>query len=187
MTSASDTKPNRANARTCTGPKTAYGKTRAAQNARRHGLSLSVLSDSTLSTQVESIAQKIVGGADSEVYEFACRVAEAQVDLIRIRQARHDLLARNISDPHYQEIEVMDYNTKLTRKIARSIGMLTPIPPELMAEFRSVLPQGPQKVAAVLSDLSEQLMRMDRYERRALSRRKFAIRALDALRRQAAA
>jgi hypothetical protein len=47
-------------------------------------------------------------------------------------------------------------------------------------------PEGAEKFAYILSDLRLQLIAMDRYERRALSRRKFAIRAFDLATRQAA-
>ena len=47
-------------------------------------------------------------------------------------------------------------------------------------------PQGPKKFVYILADLTKRLNAIDRYERRALSRRKFAIRELDALRRQMA-
>ncbi len=46
-------------------------------------------------------------------------------------------------------------------------------------------PQGAEKLAYILSDLASKLVAIDRYERRALSRRKFAIRDFDAARLKA--
>jgi hypothetical protein len=89
MTSARKIKANRANAQASTGPKTARGKLRSAQNSRRHGLSLSVTSDPVLSGRVEALARKIAGDtAGHNIYQLARRVAEAQVELQRVRYAR---------------------------------------------------------------------------------------------------
>jgi hypothetical protein len=159
MTSPRKIKSNRANAQASTGPKTAQGKARAAQSARRHGLSLSIVSDPMLSEHVESVAKEIVGDiTDREIYEHARRIAEAQIDLIRIRRARHHLLVHNIDD---------NPECRMTEPPAHDAP-----------------PQSLQKAAASSSELAKQLVLMSRYEQRALSRRKFAIRAFDLVRRQ---
>jgi hypothetical protein len=63
--------------------------------------------------------------------------------------------------------------------------LLKPLAVRILDYARS-RPEGPQIFATILSDMTQRLAVMDRYERRALSRRKFAIRAFDAARRQAA-
>jgi hypothetical protein len=126
MSSARKIKANRANAQASTGPRTAKGKVRAAQNARRHGLNLPVVSDPVLSEQCKTLARKIAGVSGNEAYQLACRVAEAEIDVIRIRQARLDLLARTVSDPDYGSSEAVDYNIKLAIKCARHNIMIFP-------------------------------------------------------------
>jgi hypothetical protein len=76
MTTPRRVEANRANARKSTGPRTRQGKARAARSARRHGLSIPVLADSSLSKKVDELAHKIVGrGASPGRLEYARRVA----------------------------------------------------------------------------------------------------------------
>src|SRR5262245_5306954 len=75
LISACRTKANRANARASTGPKTDQGRAHSARNARRHGLSLPVLSNPALSEEVEPLARDIAGaGATQEILELASRL-----------------------------------------------------------------------------------------------------------------
>ena len=79
---------NRCNARASTGPRSAAGKARAAQNARRHGLSAAAR-DPVYDQEVVALAHRIVGDeADGHRLALARRIAEAQVDLMRARRAR---------------------------------------------------------------------------------------------------
>ena len=147
MTSERKAQSNRANARKSTGPRTPRGKAHAARNARRLGLSLSVLADPVLSDQVAVLTREIVGEAsDGNIRELARRVAEAQIDLQRVRQARHQFLSTRLKRP------------------GRASSSPAPDPHEL---------------ANILVQNLKEINAMDRYERRALSRRRFAIRALD--------
>ncbi len=149
MTTARQIFANRVNARKSTGPLTVHAKARISRNALRHGLNIPVLCDPALSKQVEKLARKIAGETSNAVlFHCACAVAEAQVDIDRVRRARHALLLRGLPSEHAS----VDEN-----KI------------NLIPTF-------------LIYSRTRQLLRLARYERRALSRRKLAVREFDAAR-----
>jgi hypothetical protein len=82
------------NARKSTGPTTAAGKKRSAQNARRHGLNVPACRDPAVASGIAHLTCAIAAASEHpEVIAFAQRIAAAQVDLMRARRARLDLLA----------------------------------------------------------------------------------------------
>ena len=178
-------KSNRENARASTGPKTTRGRARAARNALRHGLSLPLSSDPALSEEVEALAREIAGtDANAEIQELARRVAEAQVDLGRVRYTRHQLLSDALSNPYYDSRENVRMKAKVIGRLLQSKAPAMSI--EALEKYVISTPEGSQKFAIILSQEAKRLLAMDRYERRALARRKFAIRTFDAVRARTA-
>jgi hypothetical protein len=133
---------------------------------------------------VQALAREIAGpGANAEIQELARRVAEAQIDLRRVRYARHQFLSDTLSNEYYDSYANMRMKVKLLGALLRLN------PPDMSMEtlkFATSTPQGSEKLATILSEEAKKLLAMDRYERRALSRRKFAIRAFDAARARTA-
>lgn len=146
MASERKIEANRANGCASQGPKTAQGKARSSQNARRHGLSLSVLADPALSKEIEDLARDIAGTTNPVVLDAARAVAEAEIDLMRIRRVRRELLAQNIMSLNHASTEMQP--------------------------------------GAVPLELFGRLLKIDRYEQRAVSRSKCAVRRLDLARQE---
>ncbi len=117
-------------------------------------------------------------GASSLRLEAARRISEAQIDLTRIRRARMMLL-------NHPEARSKKLTTSELRRALRGL-MKHPVPYEAgkiaqdLYNTRSLSTDTPTLEEGI-EILTPQLERLDRYERRAMSRRKFAIRAYDQL------
>jgi hypothetical protein len=158
MTTVRKVLANRQNARASTGPKSATGKARSSANARRHRLAVPIWSDPVLTANVVVLAKHIAGVHPSpQVMAHAQQVADAQIEVVRVRRWRLDLIHQRLSLLLLEDQD--DPGCEL--RGAAEISL---------------------KKALIVSDLTPQLHLLDRYERRAVSRRNRAVQSFTAVR-----
>ena len=101
MATEKQTAANRRNAQRSTGPRSKAGKARSSRNALKHGLARALVGEPGFDEEVSRLARAIAGErqADAAVLAAATTVAEAELDLMRVRMARVQFLERLKSHP----------------------------------------------------------------------------------------
>ncbi len=182
---------NRRNAKHSTGPRTAAGKARVAKNAFKHGLAVPVMETSGVDARIEEMARAIAGeGANAGRMEHARRIAAAQLDIIRIQEVRQrlfdnpDARRKKINTREMLQIAnlVLDWSELILAASDGAFDQNEHVIEVFRAfdELYSQMKGPPPSLDEGIGNLAPQLLRLDRYERRATSRRNRAVRAFDA-------
>ena len=171
---------NRRNARKSTGPLSGAGRKRASRNAYRHGLTLSISSTAAFAKQLDKLVHKIAGDTEDEiVLERARAVAQAELELARVRRAKVALIERasafgELDPPQLTAagcirllnavLRGRDINAVLRGRHIESIDASAAMPS-----------QEPERSAEAVRRVLPELRKLDRYERRAAAQRDRAV------------
>jgi hypothetical protein len=180
---------NRLNARKSTGPRSRAGKRRASRNAYRHGLASSRKPDAATARKLDQLARQIAGDSNSEIIlELARSAAEAEFDLARARVASVALINRvsafGAIDPFVDELakEMAKWQrlrAELRHFKARLSGAAPQSPVQDFIDSAENMPtQEPERTAEAVRRALPELVKLNRYQVRAASRRNRAIKEI---------
>src|SRR5271169_690079 len=179
MASERQIEANRRNARNSTGPRSASGKNRASQNAFRHGLTKRI---SSAEFDRETLARQIAGDTEDEItIELARDAAEGMLELARVRSVKVALVERvaafgrfdvpaRFASPKDEVAWIMQHYFGSTLWKGRPKFAVDPLPPMPSPEL--------QHTAEAVRRILPELVRLQRYESRAVARRDRAIRSI---------
>jgi hypothetical protein len=170
---------NRLNASKSTGPRSSAAKKRSSRNAYRHGFTLSLTSSAAFAKRLDNLARKIAGGSKNEIIlEHARAAAQAELDLARVRQVKVAFIERASAlgaldaPPVFGPLEEMRYLRSIL------LGRAPPVLPERVDPAATMPTQEPERTAEAVRRALPELVKLDRYESRTVSRRDRAIREI---------
>src|SRR5262245_3631677 len=199
MTTGARTAANRRNAKRSTGPRSGAGKRRASRNAVRHGLAASLAFDPALAAEVERLAAALHATKDPLVHSYAVQVAEAELILLRVRHMRIAVIERIAASNEHES-----YSPEWFLAFQRETDRVAVTWPEIGRLRNAIVPlfrqtqrmgdpariETTQRITAHTPDWDRhswafmtalpELGKLERYERRAFSRRRWALRLLAA-------
>jgi hypothetical protein len=157
MSSQKQIEANRRNAQKSKGPRTAAGKARASRNSRKHALSTISHNNPLFAQRIEAIAREICPETtNSALWEQALIIGECTTVLVRMQAERIALIEQSLG---ITSAHVTDADAAGRAELGRPQSE----------------PASPRNEFESMGLAARQLDRLERYERRALSRRKQAI------------
>ena len=173
---------NRANAQKSSGPRSAAGKKRASRNALTHGLT-TPMSGVAFVRDVEALARQIAGDPkDRRRMAVARDAAEAQLDLARVQRVGVAFIERTAAVGRLEQRKL--FFRTITEKMGwmalSCLGVrLGKTQPKCAVDPLPPMPtEEPARTTEAVRRALPELLRLNRYERRAAARRDRAIRTL---------
>jgi hypothetical protein len=177
MTTDRQIAANRRNARRSTGPRSAAGRKRSSRNSFRHGVTAGVTATAERIKYIERLAHKIAAGRTDVVTLGEARtVAQAAFELAQIRRVKVALISRVMA---FGGLETPDPFESLDQKAKQLLRWLKrgELIPLKRAEIPAMPTTDPECTAEAIRRALPELIKLERYERRAAGRRARALRS----------
>ena len=178
---------NGENAKKSSGPISQEGRERSSQNARRHGLSVDIDVLNEYREEIDALAREIAGDRlDTTSVAVATEIASAEIDLKRVRSVKEDLLSKKNSVPEEQPIKIKKgkkgearmllEKIEIIHKSERPINNQEALLLKLNSQYSRLVSQPEERSKSeYLTKIVNELIKLERYEQRALFRRDRAI------------